>query len=65
MDDKYKIGTLVYSQYDCLGMIIAICSEPYSSKYLVEWFCQQFYGSYTEQEIDKLRSNLAELMREN
>lgn len=65
MYNKYKIGTLVYSKYDCLGMIIDICKEPYNSRYLVEWFCREIYGSYTEKEIDNLRKNLFDIIKDD
>ena len=65
MGHKYPIGTLVYSKYDCMGMIIAICGEPYKSKYLVEWHCRDLFGSYTEEEIECLRNNLLNLMEED
>lgn len=59
MEHKYAIGTLVYSAYDCLGVIVHIYDNRYvKSKYVVEWDCPRFYGSYTEYEIDDLRQNL-------
>lgn len=56
---KYKIGTLVYSAHGFLGMIVGIYENRYiKSKYIVEWSGREFYGAYTEYEIEELIENL-------